>query len=1323
MATPFQHPSINWSASNQEEEWKKFKQHADLVFQGPLIKASEAEKCAYLLIWVGEKGRQIFNSWNLPDGDEKKFNVISSKFKEHTAPRKNTVFSRYRFHQRVQQSEDTTETFVTDLRILVKDCAYRDPDDMVRDRIVFGTNSNKVREKLLNEGDDLNLEKAVEIAMTFEITQKHLQSMASSLNPNNIDVIERNQRPNLQHQRDNEVVVNCRNCGNKHGRKSCPAYGKQCNYCKKLNHFANVCMTKKKNDSRNNQAVHNIHDSSDTTDETCIIDSIYSSHDPNTVNIDSITDRDLPDTIFANIETDTGSTIRFKIDSGAQANVLSVETYKKLKRKPPIHKCSIPLFGYANHELVVRGFIIMKCRYRDLEYTGRFFVVEAPSNALPLLGSRASLFLKVIKICSIDEIKTMTKESVLDEYDSTFKGLGELEGEIDISLDDKVNPAVHAPRRVPHAIKSQLKENLDKMEESGVIKKVTCPTDWVNSLVVVEKPNGKLRVCLDPKDLNAAVKRPHYPMPTLEDALAKMPGAKFFSKLDAFSGYWQLKLSETSSYLTTFNTPFGRYRFTRLPFGLVSAQDEFQRKMDEVFEGLPGVTPLIDDVIVSGRTRKEHDVNLRAALDRARDKNLKLNPEKLEVGVQEVAYFGHLITSEGLRPDPEKVEAIKNMPPPTDKKELKTVLGMINFLAKFAPKLSEITKPMRDLLKEDVVFVWDDNQQSSFQMAKDTISNQPVLAYFDPVKEVTLETDASKYGLGATLLQEGKPVAFASKSLSQTEQNYAQIEKELYAIVFGCQRFHQYLYGRTVNVRSDHKPLESIARKPLASAPPRLQRMLLQLQKYNIQINHVPGKDIPIADALSRSLIEQDDHTENPFFHVHAVLENLPISDNKTEELKTETKRDLYMQEIMKHIMEGWPMSRKECPTNIVDMWNHRDELSVIDGLVFKAGNIVVPPSMRPEMLQKLHTGHLGREKTKQRARGILFWPGMSAQLDDLIESCPVCNAMRPSQAKEPLISHQIPDRPWKKIATDIFTWSDRHFMVTVDYYSRFFEIDELNSLTSGTVIRKLKAIFARYGIPEELVSDNGPQYTSVEFNSFSEKWDFKHVTSSPGYPQSNGLAEKTVQTAKRILTKASADPNTDPFLALLEYRTTPVDNLASPSELLMSRQLRSILPTSSQPLYPRPIEPETVISQRQNMQSQQRYYYNQGAHSLPQVQKGDPVYVQVSKQGTWVPAQVTAQSDTPRSFVVQTENGSNLRRNQRFIRKRAVPIGEKLQNVPPTSQQPAAVPDIDTSPPPHSGPHDGTIQNDCAMNSPSPIATGTTRSGRVIKAPDKLNL
>lgn len=300
--------------------------------------------------------------------------------------------------------------------------------------------------------------------------------------------------------------------------------------------------------------------------------------------------------------------------------------------------------------------------------------------------------------------------------------------------------------------------------------------DWVNTLVVVEKPRtGNLRVCLDPKDLNKAIKRPHYRLPTLEDVTPKLTGAKHFSVLGAQSGYSAIKLTTESSKLTTFNMPFRHYRFLSLLSWLISAQDESQRKIDETYQDLEGAVTFVDDILFFGATREAHDRNLHAMLQRLRERGV--NPEKSVIGATEVSYFGSILSAEGKKPDPAKVTAIQMMELLRNRAELETVLGKANYLAKFVPGLSETNAPLHQLLKQSTEFLWDKQHDAAFQKMKDIIAREPVLSYFDPNKELSLQENASKHGLGAVLLQEGRPISYASKSLTETEVNYAQIEK------------------------------------------------------------------------------------------------------------------------------------------------------------------------------------------------------------------------------------------------------------------------------------------------------------------------------------------------------------------------------------------------------------------------------------------------------------------------------------------------------------------------------------------------------------------
>ncbi|KAK7885968.1 hypothetical protein WMY93_025589 [Mugilogobius chulae] len=353
---------------------------------------------------------------------------------------------------------------------------------------------------------------------------------------------------------------------------------------------------------------------------------------------------------------------------------------------------------------------------------------------------------------------------------------------------------------------------------------------------------------------------------------------------------------------------------------------------------------------------------------------------------------------------------------------------------------------------------------------------------------------------------------------------------------------------------------------------------------------------------------------------------------------------------------------RRHCPPLAQEYWNHRDEISEAEGIMFKGEKIIVPQSLRQDMLDRIHAGHMGVEKCKNRARDLLFWPGMGQQIETLVGQCSICQERRSANTKEPLLSHAIPQRPWQVVGTDLFAWNGQDFITIVDYYSRYFEMEKLNSCTASAVIAKLKAAFARHGIPERVISDNGPCYSAAEFEHFAKMWEFTHITTSPRYPQSNGLAEKTVQTAKRILDKAKAD-HKDPYIGLLEYRNTPVDNLKSPAQLLMSRRLRSILPATASQLQPK-VTPQRIVKQRREAcQHRQQLYYNRSAKTLPLLPAGAPIRFR-QEDGSWRPATVTQPAHTERSYHIQTEEGQTFRRNRRHLRE-----SKELQGTPESNQ------------------------------------------------------
>lgn len=414
--------------------------------------------------------------------------------------------------------------------------------------------------------------------------------------------------------------------------------------------------------------------------------------------IDSIESKVKQDQAFAKLLVGPNSTpVNFKLDTGSQVGIIPEKVYDKLGVIGILQNPTIKLTAYNGHTLSTLGICRLACRKANNTQTIEFYFVDTTRS--PILGLKSCLDFELIKLIhSVDSLdprvhtnpsdkelkpignngddsKPLDKKLVTQQYNDVFQGIGLFPGECKIHEDQNIHPVVHPPRRVPFALHDKLKSEHERMEQTEIITKVSTPTEWVNSLVIVEKPkSGKLHICLDPQDLNRTIMRPHYPMRTLEDVIPLLSGAKFFTKLDARSGYWAIKLCEESSYLTTFNTPLGRYRFFRLPFGLKSSQDEFQRKIDEFFEGLIGIVAIVDDILVFGHTQEEHDNNLRAILERAREKGVKLNEDKLEVGVFKLEYFDHIVTSEGLKPDPAKVTAVQDMQPLLIKQSLKPSL-------------------------------------------------------------------------------------------------------------------------------------------------------------------------------------------------------------------------------------------------------------------------------------------------------------------------------------------------------------------------------------------------------------------------------------------------------------------------------------------------------------------------------------------------------------------------------------------------------------------------------------------------------------------------
>ena len=1179
---------------NLESNWKAFKESwCDYRVATELDKKSPAIQVATLRAVMGKECKERLMSLALADDDAKDPDVIITKLTKHFAPARNVLYDRYMFHTANQQQNETVDQFVVRLRKLAEPCKFQAlQDEMIRDRLVLGCKDKQAQARLFREQDPVcDLKRAIAALEISEAAQQLLKVVKGEENVHfahkktndrkNAGGRQNQKQPQSQSKPWNEKNKGqgkythyqnrsgrCTFCGYTHEKRKCPAYGKTCQKCGKQNHFQSVCLDRGKPAS-----LHQVYvDEKDSHDPSYEYE--YDTSDEETYAMEEVGSLNIKDggrKLMVPIKVKLRNhdyTMECQIDTGATCNVLSFQQLCAIQNtsQPRLQTTKSKIRLYDGSILPVKGECTLTCRHENEEQKVAFKVVD--TNQMPLLSSKTSLEMGLIfintgsKMNDLNQLKEgKTPQEIIDDYADVFDGLGCLPGTYDMTVDDSILPVKNLARKVAVALKPELKQKLDELENRGILKKVSQPTDWVSNTVIVRKP-GKMRICIDPRDLNRALKRPHYLMPTMDDILPNLSNAKVFSVLDAKDGFWQVKLTERSSFLTTFATPFGRYRWTRMPFGISTAPEEFQRRQHEIIEGLTGVEVIADDFLVygSGDTLEhalaDHDKNLTQFLERARRVKLKLNKKKLRLRLNEVPYMGHIITRDGLKPDPEKVRAVVELPIPTDKKGVQRLLGSVTYLSRFLSRLSDVAEPLRRLTDKQAHFEWRDDHTDTLNEIRKMLTTAPVLKYYNVKEEVTIQCDASEKGLGATLLQNGQPVSFASRALTKTEQNYAQIEKECLAIVYSCEKFDQFIQGRKVTVLTDHKPLVPIFKKAIHNAPKRLQRMMLRLQTYQPEIVYCPGKDMLIADWLSRAYLPETGSQDNIYKELEEInqTEYVRISDVTSIHLQKETLKDPVLQTLTSVTMNGWPDSRDEVPPAIREYFNFREEISAQNGILYKGMKVIVPKAMRPLMLNRIHSSHLGVEACSRRARDVLFWPGMQAEVKEKVTQCSTCNAFQAKQQKEPMLSHDIPSRPWSIVSQDLFTYKNEDYLITVDHYSDFWEVDKITGdTTAATIVKCTKIHFTRYGRPDKVITDNGPQFVARGYEQFAESWEFEHVTSSPLHSQSNGKAESAVKIAKKILKKTGHE-NQDIYLAVLDWRNTPNETGSSPAQKLMSR-------------------------------------------------------------------------------------------------------------------------------------------------------------------------
>lgn len=723
-----------------------------------------------------------------------------------------------------------------------------------------------------------------------------------------------------------------------------------------------------------------------------------------------------------------------------------------------------------------------------------------------------------------------------------------------------------------------------------------------------------------------------------------------------------MEISPKSREITTFMTRKGLFRYKRLMFGISCAPEIFQKLMEQILSGCEGIMIYIDDVVVHAPTKELHDTRLRKVLDRFRQYSMTLNKEKCKFGVAEIEFIGHRLSSAGLRPMHNKIEAVKQFREPKSSEEVRSFLGLVNYVGKFIPHLATISEPLRQLTKKEANFEWGPKQQESFEALKQSLVNNLTLGYYNVNNRTQVVADASPVGLGAVLIQfqENEPriISYASRSLTAPEMNYAQTEKEALALVWAVERFHYFLFGRYFELITDHKALETLF-GPKSKPCARIERWVIRLMSYKFKVVYKPGKT-NIADPLSRLFkqvgapLKATNDTEKYIHWIVSFAEPKAIKIDEIDELSTQ---DDEIQAV------------KLAITN--DQWTEKakafklfaNELCFARNILLRGTRIVIPQSLREQTMQLAHEGHPGMTVMKRRLRAKVWWPKMDINVEEFVKKCRGCILVSAQSAPEPLKRTVLPLTPWELIAIDFLgpLPSGHYLLVIIDYYSRYKEVEIMTKIDSFETIKRLKIIFARFGNPKRMKADNGPQLASTEFKQFCRTNDIELDSTTPWWPQENGEVERQNRSLlKRLIICQSEKGNWQEDLQayLLMYRSSPHSTtLKTPAELMFNRNIRDKLPSFDQRLNGN-IDSEVRDRDALMKQSGKEYADRTRRAKVNDVQEGDEVVAkrQIITNKLATKFEPTIYKVVKRSgSEVTIENsgtGSQYRRNVAHIKK-----------------------------------------------------------------------
>ena len=1146
---------------------------------------------------------KLYEDWCVaqPDENERpkaKWPEFVRIMKEYYKPTENETLKHYTFRSIFQQPDETFPRFCNRVDAEARHCNFKCPSVnctaesvAIRDQIIIGTNDNSIREEALKQSWDLK--DLRQEGMRMESAARG-GAQISNEGSSNVNKIGKYSFSNIKSSQSQAPVkkkqsITCHNCGSKVSgsiykhKEKCPAKSHKCNNCQKNGHFDKVCRS---------QPVKQI-DSEEAEAEQCNEEDMYNinlfrikaskgSAKPQLKSVKS----DFTAQVVINNRLD-----RVVADTGARISVCGTAQARKWGILDRLTPSKVKIKPYESDPIQVYGEARCSVTFGLTSIPVVWHVISGNSEAI--LSGNAALQLGIVQfngtadtfqpVLMIDAENKENLQAILSKYPENFSGLGKLKDyHVKLHVKEGVKPVNVPATTFPYHLQQRAQAAIDDMIKHDVIEEhpPNQPAPWISNAVLSPKDDESVRVTMDARNVNKAIQSSNYPIPKQEDIKAKLSGAKVFSKMDLKSAFWQIELAEESRHLTVFHANDKLYRYKRLTMGLSPAQAELNAALRPVFSHIDSAHVIHDDLIVAANNDEEHDHAIQQCMEAASKAGLTFNPSKCFFGRSEISFWGMIFSSEGVRPDPAKVEALEYITPPNSKEELISFLCMMQSNSDFIASFSRRSSTLRELTKGNVHFKWEDKHQKCFEDLIKSFKKDTLLRYFDMSKPVYIFTDAHISGLGAMLAQgdsitTAKPVAFASRTTSSAEQNYPQMDLEAMGLDFGLRRFRKYLVGAPdpISVVTDHKPLCPIFNGRSKGS---IRTEKIKMRHQDVQFNVIYQKGmLNQTDFLSRrgkplhKIPVEEQNELNDLNNLLYMLHTTPIIDHiSIAKLSSETAKDNTLKELIKIIERGQSWIPKSADTALKKFQQILPELTLTaNKIVLKSERIILPNSLQDMAIELAHRGsHPGQSGIERRLRSHFFFHDMQKKVEAFVKTCNDCQSFSNKKTSEPQNPHKVPSKCWDTVAVDLFgpMPSKEHVVVVQDLASRFPAAKLISSTNAKQVLPALGEIYNNYGNPENQLSDNGPPFNSTEMKEFATKRDITLKNTPPHHPQSNPVETfmKPLGKAMKIATQNKVPKDIALAQLLQDYRDTPNPAThVSPGAMLFRDGYRTTFP------------------------------------------------------------------------------------------------------------------------------------------------------------------